>query len=142
MADQTGLTLDGFRHVLERLPPDLYLRLDYFDEWTRAPMVTAVDEGESQRRMIAHEHMCRHVSSLFSACMPYSRPAASRDASIDATRACEYTQTVHSYPPRRMRHACVDRRIRGADPRGAPRADGADPRPRRHEDPMCKVRLR
>lgn len=41
----TGWTLDWYRHVLERLPPDAYLRLDYFEKWTLALMVTAVDEG-------------------------------------------------------------------------------------------------
>lgn len=44
-ADKTGWTLDWYRHVLERLPPDLYLRLDYFEKWILAMMVTSVDEG-------------------------------------------------------------------------------------------------
>ena len=44
-ADQTGWTLDWYRHVLERLPPDTYLRLDYFEKWILAMMATAVDEG-------------------------------------------------------------------------------------------------
>jgi nitrile hydratase len=44
-AEQTGWTLDWYRHVLERLPPALYLRLDYFEKWTLAMMVTAIDEG-------------------------------------------------------------------------------------------------
>ena len=43
--DQTGWTLDWYRHVLERIPPDLYLSFDYFEKWTQAMMVTAVDEG-------------------------------------------------------------------------------------------------
>ena len=43
--DRTGWTLDWFRHVIERLPPDLYLRLDYFDKWNIAVMATLVDEG-------------------------------------------------------------------------------------------------
>lgn len=42
--EQTGWTLDWYRHVLERLPPDLYLRFDYFEKWMLALMVTAVDE--------------------------------------------------------------------------------------------------
>ncbi|MGO7976243.1 hypothetical protein ACC705_35710, partial [Rhizobium ruizarguesonis] len=33
-----------YRHVLERLPPDLYLRFDYFEKWILAMMVTAIDE--------------------------------------------------------------------------------------------------
>lgn len=44
-AEQTGWTLDWYRHVLERLPPALYLRLDYFEKWTLALMVTSIDEG-------------------------------------------------------------------------------------------------
>ncbi|MBM1220913.1 nitrile hydratase subunit beta [Ponticoccus sp. SC2-23] len=44
-ADDTGWTLDWYRHVLERLPPDLYLRMDYFEKWILAMMVTAIDEG-------------------------------------------------------------------------------------------------
>uniref|UniRef100_UPI003B519B3A SH3-like domain-containing protein n=1 Tax=Roseovarius indicus TaxID=540747 RepID=UPI003B519B3A len=43
--DQTGWTLDWYRHVLERLPPDLYLRMDYFEKWILGMMTTAVDEG-------------------------------------------------------------------------------------------------
>jgi nitrile hydratase beta subunit len=43
--DKTGWTLDWYRHVLERLPPDFYLRADYFEKWILAMMVTAVDEG-------------------------------------------------------------------------------------------------
>ena len=43
--DRTGWTLDWYRHVLERLPPDAYLRLDYFEKWILAMMATAVDEG-------------------------------------------------------------------------------------------------
>ncbi len=43
--DRTGWTLDWYRHVLERLPPDLYLRLDYFEKWTLGMMATAIDEG-------------------------------------------------------------------------------------------------
>jgi nitrile hydratase beta subunit len=43
--DQTGWTLDWYRHVLERLPPDLYLRLDYFEKWILAMMATSIDEG-------------------------------------------------------------------------------------------------
>jgi nitrile hydratase subunit beta len=42
---QTGWTLDWYRHVLERLPPDLYLRFDYFEKWILAMMVTSVDEN-------------------------------------------------------------------------------------------------
>jgi len=42
---QTGWTLDWYRHVLERLPPNLYLQLDYFEKWILAMMVTSVDEG-------------------------------------------------------------------------------------------------
>ena len=30
--DRTGWTLDWYRHVLERLPPDAYLGLDYFEK--------------------------------------------------------------------------------------------------------------
>lgn len=44
-ADGTGWTLDWYRHVLERLPQDAYLRLNYFEKWILAMMVTAVDEG-------------------------------------------------------------------------------------------------
>lgn len=44
-ADRTGWTLDWYRHVLERLPPDTYLRLDYFEKWILAMMATTVDEG-------------------------------------------------------------------------------------------------
>jgi nitrile hydratase len=43
--DRTGWTLDWYRHVLERLPPDAYLGLDYFEKWVLAMMVTSVDEG-------------------------------------------------------------------------------------------------
>lgn len=43
--EQTGWTLDWYRHVLERLPPHLYLQLDYFEKWILAMMVTSVDEG-------------------------------------------------------------------------------------------------
>ena len=43
--DQTGWTLDWYRHVLERLPPDLYLRADYFEKWILAEIVTVIDEG-------------------------------------------------------------------------------------------------
>ncbi len=46
--DQTGWTLDWYRHVLERLPPDLYLRLDYFEKWILGMMTTAVDEGVAE----------------------------------------------------------------------------------------------
>jgi len=42
---ETGWTLDWYRHVLERLPPDLYLRFDYFEKWAYAMMVTTIDEG-------------------------------------------------------------------------------------------------
>ena len=41
--EQTGWTLDWYRHVLERLPPHLYLQLDYFEKWILAMMVTSVD---------------------------------------------------------------------------------------------------
>ena len=44
-ADRTGWTLDWYRHVLERLPPDAYLHLNYFEKWILAMMATAVDEG-------------------------------------------------------------------------------------------------
>ena len=47
-ADRTGWTLDWYRHVLERLPPDNYLRLDYFEKWILAMMATAVDEGVAE----------------------------------------------------------------------------------------------
>jgi len=43
--DRTGWTLDWHRHVLERLPPDAYFGLDYFEKWILAMMVTSVDEG-------------------------------------------------------------------------------------------------
>lgn len=43
--EETGWTLDWYRHVLERLPPDLYLRLNYFEKWILAMMITSVDEG-------------------------------------------------------------------------------------------------
>ena len=43
--DRTGWTLDWYRHVLERLPPDAYLGLDYFEKWILAMMATSVDEG-------------------------------------------------------------------------------------------------
>lgn len=46
--DETGWTLDWYRHVLERLPPDLYLRLDYFEKWILGMMATAVDEGVAE----------------------------------------------------------------------------------------------
>lgn len=46
--DETGWTLDWYRHVLERLPPDFYLRADYFEKWTLAMMVTAIDEGVAE----------------------------------------------------------------------------------------------
>ncbi len=48
--DKTGWTLDWYRHVLERLPPDAYLRLDYFEKWVLAMMATAVDEGIADSR--------------------------------------------------------------------------------------------
>ena len=41
-ADKTGWTLDWYRHVLERLPPDAYLDLDYFEKWILAMMATSV----------------------------------------------------------------------------------------------------
>jgi len=44
-ADRAGWTLDWYRHVLERLPPDAYLHLNYFEKWILAMMATAVDEG-------------------------------------------------------------------------------------------------
>lgn len=44
-SDQTGWTLEWSRHVLERLPPHLYLSLNYFEKWTFAVMATAIDEG-------------------------------------------------------------------------------------------------
>lgn len=44
-ADRTGWTLDWYRHVLERLPPDAYISLDYFEKWILALMATSVDEG-------------------------------------------------------------------------------------------------
>lgn len=43
--DQTGWTLDWYRHVLERLPPDAYLQLNYFEKWILGVMATAIDEG-------------------------------------------------------------------------------------------------
>jgi nitrile hydratase beta subunit len=47
-SDETGWTLDWYRHVLERLPPDAYLRLEYFEKWILAMMATAVDEGVAE----------------------------------------------------------------------------------------------
>jgi nitrile hydratase len=44
-ADRTGWTLDWYRHVLERLPPDAYISLDYFEKWILAMIATSVDEG-------------------------------------------------------------------------------------------------
>ena len=44
-SDETGWTLDWYRHILERVPPDLYLRIDYFDKWILAMMACMVDEG-------------------------------------------------------------------------------------------------
>ena len=55
-ADRTGWSLDWYRHVLERLPPDLYLRLDYFEKWILAMMATAVDEGVADVVEFAEGH--------------------------------------------------------------------------------------
>ena len=52
----TGWSLDWYRHVLERLPPDLYLRADYFEKWVLGVMVTAVDEGIAKAEEFADGH--------------------------------------------------------------------------------------
>ena len=40
---ETGWTLDWYRHVLERLPPDLYLRFDYFEKWAAFDLARVID---------------------------------------------------------------------------------------------------
>ncbi|KUF11051.1 SH3-like domain-containing protein [Pseudoponticoccus marisrubri] len=101
-ADQTGWTLDWYRHVLERLPPDLYLRLDYFDKWTLGMMATAIDEGVAglpefvEGRAAAGEYTydrpvpVRPVSELPPRFAPGDRVRCRRDTDSMHTRLAGY----------------------------------------------------
>lgn len=44
---QTGWTLDWCRHVIERIPPEQYLSLNYFDKWNQYMMATLIDDGSA-----------------------------------------------------------------------------------------------
>lgn len=72
--EQTGWTLDWYRHVLERLPPDEYLRLDYFEKWILAMMATAVDEGVAEVQEFL-DGRAKSSSLQFKAAPPAAVPA-------------------------------------------------------------------
>lgn len=102
--DQTGWTLDWYRHVLERLPPDLYLRLDYFEKWTLAMMATAVDEGiadvaefvegQSKGRGFDYDapRSLRSVPETKSRFKPGDRVVTRRDVGATHTRLTGYVR--------------------------------------------------
>lgn len=54
--DQTGWTLDWYRHVLERIAPADYLTMNYFDKWAQGMMATLVDEGVGEVEEFAQGH--------------------------------------------------------------------------------------
>ena len=54
--DQTGWTLDWYRHVLERIAPADYLSMNYFDKWSQAMMATLVDDGVGEIEEFAEGH--------------------------------------------------------------------------------------
>jgi nitrile hydratase len=43
--DDSGWTLDWFRHVLERIDPPDYLSMNYFDKWVQSCMAVLIDDG-------------------------------------------------------------------------------------------------
>ena len=43
--EKTGWTLDWSRHVLERISPENYLAMNYFDKWTQHMMALLIDQG-------------------------------------------------------------------------------------------------
>jgi nitrile hydratase len=43
--ENTGWTLDWWRHVLERIEPADYLAMNYFDKWAQSCMAVLVEEG-------------------------------------------------------------------------------------------------
>ncbi|MBY5832099.1 nitrile hydratase subunit beta [Rhizobium ruizarguesonis] len=102
--EETGWTLDWYRHVLERLPPDLYLRFDYFEKWTLAMMVTAIDEGiaDVQEFVDGHagsaqmqlQHMPPQTESAatFDSFKPGDRVVAKRDSGSMHTRLPSYVR--------------------------------------------------
>lgn len=54
--DQTGWTLDWYRHVLERIAPADYLSMNYFDKWAQAMMATLVDDGVAETEEFVEGH--------------------------------------------------------------------------------------
>jgi nitrile hydratase len=43
--EQRGWTLDWSRHVLERIPPAHYLRMNYFEKWAHHLIAILIDDG-------------------------------------------------------------------------------------------------
>jgi nitrile hydratase beta subunit len=43
--DNTGWTLDWWRHVIERIEPTDYLTMNYFDKWVQSCMAVLIDNG-------------------------------------------------------------------------------------------------
>ena len=54
--DQTGWTLDWYRHVLERLAPADYLSMNYFEKWAQAMMATLIDSGYAEVQEFVEGH--------------------------------------------------------------------------------------
>jgi len=100
--DRTGWTLDWYRHMLERLPPDLYLRLNYFEKWILAMMATAVDEGvadvvefaKGQSHDKGFKYIAptplKEVSAVTPRFKPGDRVVSRRDVSTMHTRLTRY----------------------------------------------------
>ncbi len=65
--DQTGWTLDWYRHVLERIAPGDYLTMNYFNKWVQGMMATLVDGGVAEIREFTEGHSLGKLSQRPSA---------------------------------------------------------------------------
>ena len=45
ISDNNGLTIDWWRHVLERIDPADYLAMNYFDKLAQSCMAILIDDG-------------------------------------------------------------------------------------------------
>ena len=98
--DQTGWTLDWYRHVLERIAPADYLSMNYFDKWVQATMVTLVDDGVAETEEFVEGHSRGESPQRVPTPLTASaEPSAARYAVGDAVVAKRSVSSMHTRLP-------------------------------------------